>query len=101
MFEKKGNPNALDVPPIAKNNSQAVEILRVWAAPGQPQEVIIRNVWKNPAAWGLMLVDIARHVANTYENEGEDRNLILSKIYEYFEKEWKSPTDDAREIIAK
>jgi hypothetical protein len=98
MFQKKENSNSLDLPPIAKKDNNAIEILRVWASPGAPQEIILRNVWKNPAAWGLMLVDLARHVANEYANHGLDRNEVLSTIKEYFEKEWNSPTDEAREV---
>jgi hypothetical protein len=57
------HPNVLEVPPLAKSDPDAVEILRVWAAPGKPQQLTLRPVWRDAAAWGIMLVDIARHAA--------------------------------------
>jgi len=63
MFGKKPI-RELEPPPIANTNSQEVEVLRVWAAPGQPQQLTLRTTWKDPGAWGLLLADIARHAAN-------------------------------------
>ena len=34
--------------PIASSNSQAVEVLRMWAAPGQPQLLTLRTLSFNP-----------------------------------------------------
>ncbi len=93
MSGKKENPNTLDVPPLAKTDPNAVEILRVWAAPGAPQQLTLRPVWEDAGAWGLMLVDIARHVANAYSQEGKDSKATLARIREFFDKEWQSPTD--------
>jgi len=50
--------------------------------------------WKDPAAWGLMLVDLARHVANSYEqNEGRDRQEVLARIKAGFDADWPSEYD--------
>ena len=92
MFEKPQNPNALEPPPIANTSSDAVEILRVWAEPGKPQQLILRTTWKDPGAWGLMLVDIAKHATNAYANEGADREVVLARIREAFDAEWSAPT---------
>ena len=54
MFGKPRNQNALEPPPIAKDNPRSVEVLRVWAAPGEPQELTLRTTWKDAGAWGLM-----------------------------------------------
>ncbi len=54
--------NELNPPPIA-SEMEAVEVLRAWAKPGSPQQFTLRTTWKDPAAWGLMLADIARHAA--------------------------------------
>ena len=52
MFGKKKNSQDLDPPPLARETPDAVEILRVWAAPGSPQQLTLRTVWKDPGAWG-------------------------------------------------
>ena len=44
MLFGQGKQNAeLVPPPIATANPQAVEILRVWAAPGMPQQLTLRT----------------------------------------------------------
>lgn len=93
MFGKRQDRNALDVPPIARSNPNAVEILRVWAAPGLPQQLTLKPTWKDSAAWGLLLVDVARHVAIAYASEGQEHNAVLARIKAAFDAEWKSPTD--------
>jgi hypothetical protein len=98
MFGKRQNANQLEPPPIASSDSRAREVLRVWAAPGNPQEVTLRTTWEDPGAWGLMLVDIANHAANAYETEGNDRKVVLARIRELFDAEWHGPTDVAKEI---
>jgi len=98
MLGKRENSNQLDLPPIANSDARAQEVLRVWAAPGSPQQLTLRTTWKDPGAWGLMLVDIAQHVANAYENEGHERKVVLARIRELFDAEWAGPTDVAKEI---
>ena len=93
VFEKEST-GELEVPPIASSNSQAREVLRVWAAPGQPQQLTLRTTWKNAGAWGLLLADIARHAANAYANEGQNRAEVLSKIRQLLDAEFLQPTDN-------
>ena len=92
MFGKRQNPRALEPPPIANASSDAVEVLRVWAEPGRPQQLTLRTTWKDPGAWGLMLVDIAKHATNAYANEGADPDVVLAQIRAVFDEEWSSPT---------
>jgi hypothetical protein len=55
------------------------------------------EAWEDPAAWGIMLVDLARHVARAYEQlKGLAREETLSRIHEGFDAEWTSPTDQPR-----
>ena len=82
----------LEAPPIASSNSQAVEVLRVWAVPGQPQQLALRTTWKDAGAWGLLLADVARHAANAYANEGHDRREVLRRIRQLFDAEFSGPT---------
>lgn len=92
MFGKKPI-RELEVPPIANTNSQAVEVLRVWAAPGQPQQLTLRTTWKDSGAWGLLLVDIARHAAKAYATEGHTPADVLARIRELLDAEFSKPTD--------
>ena len=91
------NKSALEPPPIA-NDATASEVLRVWAAPGSPQQLTLRTTWKDPGAWGLVLADIARHAANAYGNEGADPKAVLARIRELFDAEMFDPTDEPKEI---
>ena len=82
----------LTPPPIAKSHPKAVEILRAWADPDGPQQVTLITPWDDPGMWGLMLMDIARHLAEAYARRGVDRERALARIKELFDAEWSSPT---------
>ena len=98
MFTDRVNKNCLAVPPMADSNSAAIEVLRVWAASGAPQQLTLRTTWNDPGAWGLLLVDVARHAAQAYEAEGRDPADVLARIRESWNAEWAFPTDDALDI---
>ena len=98
MFGKGSHENALELPPIAQTDPKATEVLRVWAAPGSSQQLTLRTTWKDAGAWGLMLVDIARHAAKAYAKEGQDESAVLARIRELFDVEWGAPTDDPQDI---
>jgi hypothetical protein len=89
---------ALEPPPIAKASAEAVEVLRVWASPGNPQQFVLRTTWKDPGAWGLLLVDVARHVAQAYVKEGHEEGRTLARIREPLDAEWANPTDTPEDI---
>jgi len=97
MFGRKVT-RELELPPIASANSKSVEVLRVWAAPGEPQQLVLKTTWKEPGAWGLMLADIARHAANAYANEGRDRTEVLARIREMLDAEFLAPTDEPKQL---
>ena len=98
MFGKPRNQKQLPPPPIADIEQEAVEVLRVWAAPGKPQQLTLRVTWKDAGAWGLMLVDIARHAAKAYAKEGQDPAVVLTRIREMFDAEWSVPTDEPSDL---
>jgi hypothetical protein len=69
-------------------------MLRVWAAGGKQHVSIATDLWDDPANWGMMLVDLAKHIANAYEStKGTDRITVLGRIKAGFDVEWSSPTD--------
>ena len=97
MFGKRSSNQVLEPPPIASKRD-AVEVMRVWVSPGEAQQVTLRTNWSDPAAWGLLLVDIARHASLAYEREGRDRAEALARIRKAFDAEWSSPTDAPRDL---
>jgi hypothetical protein len=91
--------DSLPVPPAAESNVDSTEILRLWKMPEIGQQVILRHdAWEDPAAWGLMLADIARHVARAHAQEGQDEE-VFQRILAGFRAEIESPTDTPRAEI--
>jgi len=42
--------------------SKAMELARIWIVDENQHVSISGNLWRDPAAWGLMLVDLAKHI---------------------------------------
>jgi hypothetical protein len=96
MFGRQANARELPPPPDATRTPEAAEILRAWAAPGKPAHFSLRTTWQDPAAWGLMLADLARHAAQAYERDGRNPTEALARIRAGFDAEWTVPTDTSR-----
>lgn len=88
------NVEELKPPASIHDADRAMELARVWLVDGNPHVSISGNLWDDPAAWGLMLVDLAKHVANAYEKDGKDREAALNRILDGFRAEMESPTDE-------
>ncbi len=70
------------------------ELVRIWAAGGKLQVTFPTDLWSDPASWGVMLVDLAKHAANAYEQStGMDWNAALARIRQGFDAEWGTATD--------
>lgn len=89
----------LEIPPGAKSDKQATELIRAWAAHGGLQCSLNINAWsgeQTTIGWGILLSDIARHVSNAlYESRQLDRTRTLAEIQRVFNSELESPTADA------
>jgi hypothetical protein len=86
----------LSVPPVAQRDKASFEVMRVWIAE-QGQHVSIRSgAWEDPFAWGIVLADLARHIALAHELQGEgvDKEAFLHRLLEGFNAEIESPTDE-------
>lgn len=83
---------------MANSDPRSLEVLGVWTAPGQPQEVTLRTTWKGAGAWGQLLADIARHVAKAYANEGRNEPEVLARIQQFSNGEFSRPTDTPVQI---
>jgi hypothetical protein len=83
------------IPDAAKEDPKSFELLRVWVA-NKGQHVSLRTgVWSDPAAWGIMLADLARHVANSFQQDaGLDRLKTLQRIKAVLDTELASPTGE-------
>jgi hypothetical protein len=101
----KGNTMAqsdqLRVPDPARTDAKSFELLRVWIA-HQDQHISLRvGVWQEPEAWGMMLADLARHIAAAFEqSEKRDPIEMLQRIRAGFEAEIASPTEEVHGEIA-
>ena len=90
------HPNQLPIASDAEGDPRARELLRVWAAQGKQHVSLATNLWEDPAAWGIMLVDLAKHIASAYRLLNHEKNFddILGRIREGFDAEWENATDE-------
>lgn len=94
----EGKIEELKPPHTLDTASRAVEIARIWIVDRKLQVCLSGNQWEDPAAWGLLLVDLAHHVANSYEAQGRDRDLTVQRIFEALDVERRNRTSDSEQI---
>ena len=81
-------------PPNAITNAEAKEFLRAWAVDGGLEVSLLPQAWSKPAAWGIVLSDIVRHVVDAYhKTEGRDKTKTTQEIVALFIAEFRAPTD--------
>ena len=84
--------DALTIPPAALEQG-GVEVLRAAVVDGA-LHMTVRRAFDDAQAWGMVLADIARHVARIHDQEtGEPETLTLDRIRNMFDAELDSPTD--------
>ena len=82
----------LPVPATVLEASNPREILRVWTTDAG-ERVTLRIDDIEPGAWGLMLVDIAKHVAHAYAQRGGlSPNDAFIQVVTMFIAEIQEPT---------
>ena len=87
----------LKAPPLA-HIEDAREVLRVWANDAS-QQVALQTHWQDPTAWGLMLVDVAKHAAKAYANSGEyTESEAMQRIIAGLRAELSTPTDAFKQL---
>ncbi|MBK9126608.1 MAG: DUF5076 domain-containing protein [Phycisphaerales bacterium] len=85
--------NELEAPPSAAQDADAVEISRVWVSEGGLEVSLRLGVFEDPAAWGVLLADLARHVAHAHQQlDGSDAEQTLGLIRDALEAELSDPT---------
>ena len=91
-----GSEKVLSIPSAAQRDKASFEVLRVWIAE-QSQHVSIRSgAWEDPFAWGIVLADLARHIALAHklQSEGTDEDAFMARLLEGFQAEIENPTDE-------
>ena len=90
----------LAIPPAAQRDKASFEVLRVWIAEHGQHVSIQSGAWEDPFAWGIVLADLARHIALAHklQNQTADPNLdpeaFLTRLLEGFHAEIDNPTDE-------
>jgi len=90
----KGVPvfDALHIPPAAMEQG-GVEVLRAVIVEGG-LHVSLRRAFDDPEAWGMLIADVARHIARIYASEKKmSEDETISRIRTIFEAEMDAPTD--------
>jgi len=89
------NDRELNVPVEVEADPKATEVLRAWVAGGGLVCNLRPSTWPDPGAWGIVLADVARHVANALrEDRGDEPSATVAKIRDLFNKELNHPTDE-------
>jgi hypothetical protein len=93
--------DALGIPPAAVRDANALELARVWIAE-QGLHCSLRvglytadGVAQETAAWGIILADLAGHVADALSAEGlGSRADLLDALIERFNDETAEPSSE-------
>src|SRR3954453_16357760 len=84
--------DALHIPPTALEQG-GFEVLRAAIVDGG-LHVSLRRAFDEPDAWGILLADIARHVARLYATESAvSEDDALARVRNMFQAEIDAPTD--------
>ena len=82
----------LAVPPAALERG-GYEVLRAVIVDGNLQ-VSLRRAFDEPEVWGILLADVARHLARIYALEASMReDDVVEKVWAMFEAEMNRATD--------
>lgn len=97
MFGKrpKLHSGALALPVEISSDEKAAEILRLWIrSDGANIAVLKPDALADPAMWGLLLADVARHVADALASSRDgDSKATLDRVRKGFDAEMANPTD--------
>jgi hypothetical protein len=91
-------PEQLQIPPNVASDSGATELIRAWASRGGLVCSLNPGSWPQdeaPIAWGILLSDVARHVADApQQSYGLDKAAVLARMRGVFDTELDRPGAD-------
>jgi hypothetical protein len=95
VFRSKTNKDRdLAVPSEVEADPKAREVLRAWVANGGLVCALRPETWSETTNWGIVLADVARHVANAvHDLKGDEPAVTVENIRNLFNAELASPTD--------
>src|SRR4051812_9056881 len=98
MRKKRGHLRELTIPPAADRGRESIELIRAWIVDDALYGPPGRGVWAGgenlpePIGWGVLLADIARHVANALQkSDGRDRAHFVRDLRQVFNNELDEP----------
>ena len=79
----------LAIPAFAARDPRSFELLRVWIAQGSQAITLQPGIWQDPAAWGVMLADLARNIVTVHAEADPDLDTeaFLAAMLEGFDTE--------------
>ena len=79
----------LVIPALAAKDPRSFELLRVWIAEGSQAITLQPGIWQDPAAWGVMLADLARNIVTVHAEADPDLDTeaFLAAMLEGFDTE--------------
>jgi hypothetical protein len=63
--------NRLKLPDEILQNQTAKELMSIWIVDDSQTVVFDSTHWPDPAAWGLLMMDLLKHVSHAYAHEGQ------------------------------
>ena len=94
-----GQRDQLPIPAAAKADAHSREMMRAWVAAKGLHCSLNVGMWSGDGsvneadAWGILLADVARHVANALEeSESADAREVVLNIRDSFNMELDHPT---------
>ncbi len=84
----------LEIPSLVEHDPNALELLRVWTAFGYQHMNVRISTLQDPAAWGLIMMDVMRLIAKAYQEQtGSDPIKALARMLAFLEAEIDTPTN--------
>lgn len=80
---------ALAAPALSRADPASLEFLRAWVSGEQVAVELREDLWIDPAAWGVALVDVALAAARSYARKGLPVPFALERIREGLDAEWE------------
>lgn len=86
--------NQLDIPAEPLGDANAHELARIWSSEGYQYFVLNVAPEVDPAAWGIMALDLMKHAARAYaQRDGRSKEDYYKRILAGFMVEMQDPTE--------